>query len=132
MKQHHRKHRRGALAVEMALTLPLLLLIIFTSIEFGRMNVIRHSVDNAAYEAARKAIVPGSTVADADAEARRLMGLVGANGVNVQVTPTVIELDTPQITVEVTVQADQNGFVAPQFFRGKQLVGRCTLTRDTL
>ncbi|MEM8677771.1 MAG: TadE family protein [Planctomycetota bacterium] len=132
MKHALPRRRRGAVAVEMAMTLPLLLFIVFASVEFGRMNVIRHSVDNAAYEAARKVIVPGATAADADREARQLMNIVGARGVTVQLTPAVIQLDTPEITVEVSVRADQNGFIVPQFFGGKQLVGRCTLTRDTL
>ena len=132
MKYELPRRCRGAVAVEMAMTLPLLLFIVFASVEFGRMNVIRHSVDNAAYEAARKVIVPGSTAADADREARQLMNIVGARGVTVQLTPAVIQLDTPEITVEVSVRADQNGFIVPQFFGGKQLVGRCTLTRDTL
>lgn len=124
--------REGAVAVEMAITLPLLFLIVLTSIEFGRMNVIRHTVDNAAYEAARKVIVPGSTAAEADQEARRVMAIAGARGVRVDVTPSIIQLDTPEVRVEVTVDAARNGFLAPRFFAGKQLVGRCTLRREEL
>lgn len=124
--------RRGAVTVEMALTLPLLFLVVFASIEFSRMNVLRHTVDHAAYEAARRAIVPGASVSDAENEAQRLMRICGARGVDVDVNPRIIELDTPQVTVRVAVQADQNGFFVNQFFRSKELVGTATLRREQL
>ena len=124
--------RTGAVAVEMAFTLPLLFFVVFTSIEFGRMNVIRHTVSNAAYEGARRAIVPGASSQDADDVARAIMRTCGARGVVVNVNPTAIDLDTPEVTVTVSVDADQNGFLAPRFFNGESLVGTATLRRETL
>ena len=126
------KQRRGAVAVEMAFALPLLFLFVLGSIEFGRMNVIRHTIDNAAYEAARRAIVPGSTQADAETVANSIMATVGAKGVNVVVTPPVILIDTPEVNVNVTVDCSANGFIAPIFFAGRQLVGNATLKREQL
>ncbi len=124
--------RRGAVTVEMAITMPLLFLVVFASVEFGRMNMMRHTVDNAAYEAARKAIIPGASASEADVEARRIMSIIGAKGVSVVVTPANIDLDTRQVNVRVTVNADQNGFIANTFFRGKQLVGSVTMNRENL
>ena len=132
MKRRRRNDRTGAVAVEMALTLPLLFFIVFTSIEFSRMNVIQHTVDNAAYEAARRGIVPGATEQDVDDVARSIMRTCGARGVEVTVNPSNIQLDSPEITVTVAVEADQNGFLAPRFFRGESLIGRSTLTREVL
>lgn len=132
MKKNSRDDRKGAVAVEMAFTLPLLFFIVFTSIEFGRMNVIRHTVDNAAYEAARRAIVPGATAQDADDVARSIMRTCGARGVAVTVNPTNIDLQTPEVTVNVSVQANENGFLAPRFFDGATLTGQSTLRRETL
>jgi Flp pilus assembly protein TadG len=63
----NRNHRRGATAVEFALTAPIFFVFLLSAFEFGWLNVIRHTADNAAYEAARAAIVPGATVADARA-----------------------------------------------------------------
>jgi Flp pilus assembly protein TadG len=124
--------RRGAVTVEMAITLPLMFLVVFASVEFGRMNMMRHTVDNAAYEGARKAIVPGATAAQAEAEARRIMATIGSRGVAVTVTPATIDLDTRQVNVRVTVNADQNGFIANTFFRGRQLTGSVTMNREHL
>lgn len=124
--------RRAAVTVEMAITLPVMFLVVFGAVEFGRMNMLRHTVDNAAYEGARKAIVPGATAAQAEAEARRVMDTIGTKGVTVTVTPPVIHLDTRQVNVRVTVDADQNGFIANTFFRGKQLTGNVTMNREHL
>ncbi len=124
--------RCGAVAVEMAFMLPLLLFIVLSSVEFGRINVIRHSVSNAAYEAARRAIVPGATPADAEVVARQIMGTCGARGVIVDVNPSVIELDTPEVTVTVTVRADENGFLVHKFFNGRILEGVATLRREEI
>ena len=65
-KQKKRAPRRqGAAVIEMALTLPVLFLLLFACYEFGRANMIRHTAQGAAYEAARVAIVPGATRAEA-------------------------------------------------------------------
>ena len=98
----NRKSRRGAVTVEMAIAAPILFLMVFAALEFCGANVQRHTVDNAAYEAARRGIVPGATVADVEARAQEIMGFVGASGVTVDVTPTVISDATPEITVRVS------------------------------
>lgn len=132
MRIPKRNPHRGAVAVEMAITLPILFLFVFTSIEFARMNVIRHTVDNAAYEAARRAIVPGATAQDAKDVAQSILSTVGTKGVNVTVTPATIQLNTPEVRIDISVACDQNGFIIPVFFRGKQLTGRSTLRREAL
>ncbi len=127
-----RCRRLGATAVEFTLTAPILFLFIATSVEFARMNMIRHTVDNAAYEAARRGIVPGATAQDVEDMARTIMSSVGAAGVSVTITPAVITEDTEEVTVEVTVPCDQNGFLVPKFFAAELLVGRTTMTREQL
>jgi len=49
--------RRGATTVEFAITAPVFFLFLLAAFEFGWLNVIRHTADNAAYEAARTAMV---------------------------------------------------------------------------
>ena len=51
------KSQKGATAVEFAIILPLLLLLIFGSIEFGLFLYNRHVITNAVREAARAGIV---------------------------------------------------------------------------
>jgi Flp pilus assembly protein TadG len=129
--RHARKgQRRGAAAVEFAISASILFGFIFGAMEFSRVNMIRHSVDNAAYEAARRAIVPGATAADAEAAARDILSVIWARGVDVDVDPEVIQDTTTEVIVTVTVPAAGNGFIAPHFFRGKAFVGECRLARE--
>ena len=125
-------NRRGVVAVEFALSATVLILMLFVSLEFARMNMLRHSVDNAAYEAARRVIVPGGTAAEAEQTAQDIMDVVWARGVDVDVDPSVIQNSTPEVIVTVSVPADANGLIAPQFFKGKSYVGRCRLRREDI
>lgn len=127
-----KKERRGTLTVEMAIVLPVFFLFLFAAIEFGRMNMLRHTVDNAAYEAARTAIVPGGDAVTAEQVAVELLTAVGAQGVTVQVNPTVLTDETQEVTVTVVCPCDQNSFVGPKFFKGKNLTGTTTLRREQI
>ena len=122
--------RTGATAVEFAIVAPLFFLILFAMFEFSRANVLRHTADNAAYEASRKAIVPGATADQAIAEANRLMSAIGARGTNVTVNPPVLGLDTRSVTVTVEVPMDQNALVLPKFTRSMVLRSQSTLRTE--
>ncbi len=82
-----RTGRRGATAVEFAITAPVFFLFLLAAFEFGWLNVMRHTADNAAYEAARAAMVPGATAAEATAKANTILQIVGARGAKVSITP---------------------------------------------
>lgn len=61
MKHQATYRRRGGVAVEMAILLPLLLILTFGIIEFGRMMQVSHQLTVAARTAARRASLPGAT-----------------------------------------------------------------------
>ncbi|TWT86837.1 TadE-like protein [Pseudobythopirellula maris] len=107
--------RRGATTVEFALVAPLFFLVLFSMFEFTWMNVMRHTADNAAYEAARRVIVPGANVAEAEAEANRLLRIVGARDARVTVAPRTITRATERVTVTVEIPMSSNALVAPKF-----------------
>jgi len=71
---HH--PRRGAVTVEFALVVPVILLLFFAALELASMNYARHTIGFAAYEGARRVAIPGGTAADATAEATKQMRLV--------------------------------------------------------
>lgn len=123
--------RRGAVTVEMAVTAPILFLLVFSALEFCSMNNLIHTIDNAAYEAARRGIVPGATINDVRQEANAILAAVGARNATVDVTPSVITEDTQQILVEISVPIRGNGWIAPVYFANRtNLVGECTLRRE--
>ena len=127
--RRNQKRRTGVTVVEFAIVAPVFFLVLFASIEFSRLNVIRNTADHAAYEAARTGLVPGATAAEAIAEANRLLNIVGARNATVVVTPSVLVDATPEITVTVTVPMAQNAFVLPRFFSGP-MVGEATLKTE--
>jgi Flp pilus assembly protein TadG len=125
-----RSDRRGATAVEFALVAPVFFLVLFAMFEFSRLNVLRHTADNAAYEGARVAMVPGATASEAVAEANRLLSIVGARGATVRVTPAVLTTATDRVTVSITIPLDQNGWVVPRFTRASALQSQSTLRTE--
>lgn len=127
-----KQNRRGALTVEMAIVLPLFFLFLFASIEFSRMNMIRHTAENAAYEAARSAIVPGGSAARARQVGLNIMSSVGCRNMTVTTVPAVIQNSTPEVEVFVSVPCDDNAYFAPNFFGGRNITGRSKLTRERL
>jgi Flp pilus assembly protein TadG len=128
--RHAHRTTRGAVTVELALTIPILFTMVFASIEFGRAFLILNTAENAAYEGARRGIVPGATAADCQTVARQVIGAVGTQNVTVQVDPATIQLNTPEVEVTVSVPVDGNGYMFPIFLSGRTLVGKCRLTRE--
>lgn len=129
-KSHTNKNRRGVTTVEFAIVLPTFILLLFASFEFSRLNVIRHTADNAAYEAARIGMVPGATAAEAVAEANRILGIVSTRGATVTITPAVLDSNTDTITVAVDVPLSQNGWIVPRFSGGAVMHAESTLRAE--
>ncbi|NND98377.1 MAG: pilus assembly protein [Pirellulaceae bacterium] len=130
VKKRTPPNRAGVAAVEFALVVPLLFLFFFAAFEFCRVNMIRHTADNAVYEAARVAIIPGATAEEAEQEAEQILNSLGLTNVDVKVTPSKIEKDTEEVTVRVTVPLDDNSFIPHQFVDGRDIERELTMVRE--
>jgi Flp pilus assembly protein TadG len=122
--------RRGATAVEFALTAPVFFLFLLAAFEFGWMNVMRHTADNAAYEAARTAMVPGATAAEARAKANSLLRIVGTRGATITITPATVTTDTEEETVAIDVPMRRNGLIVPRFTKRSTIHAESTLRTE--
>jgi Flp pilus assembly protein TadG len=122
--------RTGAVAVEFAITAPIFLLFLLAAFEFGWLHVIRHTADNAAYEAARTAIVPGATSAEARAKANSLLNVVGARGAKITITPSSITNATTEVTVAIDTPMKSNGLITPRFTGKTTLHSESTLKTE--
>src|SRR3954469_14916832 len=92
---------RGAVAVEFALVLPVLLLVIFGIIDFGRMLYAKITLAEAAHEGARAAALVGQS-AGASQVAKSVTGLDTSAG---PVTATVVACTSdPDADATVTVR----------------------------
>lgn len=129
-RRRQRCHCRGVTAVEFAITAPIFFLFVMAMFEFGRLNVIRHTADNAAYEAARHVMVPGATSEEAVDKAASILRVIGARGARVRVTPATITPDVDRITVTVNVPLDQNGWITPKFTAARTIRATSTLRTE--
>ncbi|MCM2372429.1 TadE/TadG family type IV pilus assembly protein [Aporhodopirellula aestuarii] len=111
--------RVAATLVEFALVCNVLIVTIFTCMEFARMNMARNLAQDAAYFAARAAIVPGATAAEAEAEGERIMSAIFSSGYTVTCSP--ISDETEEVSVRVAVELDDVAFFLPMFLGGIQL-----------
>jgi Flp pilus assembly protein TadG len=116
--------------IEFAFVAPLLFFFFFAAFEFCRVAMIRHTADNAVYEAARVAVVPGATADEAHDEAELILSTLGLTNTDIVITPAVIDRDTPEVTVRIQIPLDENSFVPPQFFGGHTVRRELTLQRE--
>ena len=100
----------------------------FASFEFCRVSMIRHTVDNAVYEAARTGIIPGATEAKVKKRARQVLKTLGLRRANIKVTPE--DLSADDVTVEIEVPFNKNSFGTTLFFKNKKINRKLTLQRE--
>ena len=115
------RRERGAAAVEMAIILPLLLLVIGGLVDFGRAYYLNVTATSAAREGARM-VAMGYTTAQANAR------ITAAMPTNMQFTTVLVACpnaaETGSATVTITNGAGANQFhwmvlnVMPSFFGG--------------
>jgi Flp pilus assembly protein TadG len=123
-------HRRGAVTVEFSMVITLFFLITFGTVEFSRINIIRHAIDNAAYESARVGIVPGATVAEVEAVAQFHLNAVQLTAATVTVTPNPLTAASDTVTVQISVPVAPNSWVMPNFSSGMTLDASSTLSTE--
>jgi Flp pilus assembly protein TadG len=99
--------------VEFAIVANIFLLMILTCMEFARLNMVRSLAQDAAYFAARHAIVPGATPEEAIEEADRIMSSMLSNGY--EVTVNDIDADAGEVSVTVAVDLYEVALFAPYF-----------------
>jgi Flp pilus assembly protein TadG len=111
--------RLGAAIVEFALIANLMFMLILTCIEFARMNMVRNLAQDAAYFAARHAIVPGATADEAKAEAEGIMDSLLSGGYTVDVEN--LDINSDEVVVTVTVDLQQVALFVPLFLGNNQI-----------
>ncbi len=123
-------YRRGTTAVEVAIVLPILLMLFFGAIDFSRANTIRNTVENAAYEGARRAVVPGATSQSAELAAQHILASLKIRGATVVATPSNITNGTKEVSVTITVPLGSNLYVSSQMLSSSSISRTCKLTRE--
>jgi Flp pilus assembly protein TadG len=86
MKRLRRRDEDGAAAVEFALVLPFLLLIVFGIIAYGVVFAQSLSLSNSARQAARSGVIEGTTCADVSTLAKDAADTIAMDGDEAAVT----------------------------------------------
>lgn len=129
-RRRQRTQRSGLVTVEFALTASMLFMIFFASIDFARANLIRHVVNNAAFEAARSSIIPGATETRIRNRAEAILATGYVNGAEISVIPANFDDETEELTVRIEVPMSANQWVLSHFFAGKVFVRESTIARE--
>ena len=127
-RPHSRGDRAASVAVETAIVLPILFMVMFASVDCARLNMVRNTAQNAAYEGARNAITPGAVAADAQSVAQKILNGVGIKNYTISVSPSTITTSTDKVTVTITVPLKDNSWTAAAAKTSKNLVRSCTMT----
>ena len=128
-----RQRRRGAAALEFALTAIPLFLFIFGSIEFGRALMSVQSLEEAARAGCRVAILDGSTTSDVESEVQEVMQMAGIATYTVTVDPTnpTTAAQWDPVTVNISAAfADMCWLPLPRFFLNKSFSASCTMPHE--
>lgn len=133
-KLHRKNHkpRRGAAVVELAVCLPVLLLIGLGSIQAASMLFLRQALVQSAYEAAKVAVRNNGNVSDAIAAAERVSAGRRIRKLQIRFSPSnVASVPKGQmIQVVVSAPAKGNSLIPFDIFRNRTVSGTATMVKE--
>ena len=124
------KNRRGSSVVEFSLCVPVLFAVIFGIIEYSRMLQIQHTVRQAALEGARAGIALDAATSDVQTAVTNITGIIGIVSPTVTISPNPLAWSSKTITVTVSANAGQNGWLLWFFTAGSPISATITMARE--
>jgi len=121
----HFARRRGVAAAEFAVCLPVLVLVVFASIEACTMVFLKESLTVAAYEGSRVTFQSAATDADIIARCQEVLAERSVEGATVSVIPaniTAVPAGDP-IEIRVSAPCDLNAVMPVWFYGGTTMSG---------
>lgn len=131
-----RMKRRGASAVEFAIVAPVLFLLIFGMIEYGRMIMVQQIITNASREGAREAVLDGATTTTVTDQVRAYLLGTSIDPNDVDVTFNVAPQSATAgdaVTVTLTIDfADVSWLPGQWFLSNTTMRAQTTMRREAL
>ncbi len=121
--------RRGAAAVELAVCLPVIVLLVFGSIEASSFIFLKQSLATAAYEGAREAIRNDAVVADGVNSATNILNSRNVNDFGITFPSGDVDRGE-EIVIEVTAPTQTNSPLAGRFITNQLLRSRVTMVKE--
>jgi len=127
-----KQKRCGAVAVEFALVLPLLLLCLFAFYEISFASMIKHTTQSAAYEGARAGIIPGATQQEIEDQVAFVLNSIGVTEFTVNVEQNLIIDSVSKVRVTVNVPFSSTVTGGLLFGDDTSFTGQTALSQETL
>lgn len=124
--------RDGTAAVELAVCLPMLLVILVGVIEASSMIYLKQSLSVAAYEGIRTSVRAGATTSDVEAACTQILTARRVNGATIEITPANFESQPPQSWVSIRVSAvgGDNSVIAGWFYDTLIVDGEAAMMKE--
>ncbi len=126
-----RARRRGAAAVEFAVVVPVLLLLVFGIFEAGRLLMVEQTLSNAARAGAREASLSGTTTTTVLANINSALALASITGHTVTLNPADPSTALPNTPVQVRIAVPFSAVSwVGAMFTTVVLSGQCTMRKE--
>lgn len=125
------RSRCGTAATELAVSLPLLVILVFGSIEMANAVFLRQSLNIAAYEAAKVVTRPGDNETLARQRCQEVLDVRKVSAYTLSFSPTVTT-STPrgtQVTVTLSAPASNLSYGPVRFMLGKTTTSTVVMVR---
>ncbi len=127
-----RKVRRGGAAVETAVCLPILIILVLGIAECNDSIFLRQGLLVSAFEGARVAIVPGAKTENVETKIKQILAERQIQGAKFEIQPKNFEKLSSGSLLTVTVRApvEGNSSVGISFFKDRQMSGSVTMMTE--
>ena len=130
--RHKARARRGIAVVELAMLLPVFVLILFATIEACTMIFLQQSLKIAAHEGVRAAVVEGSTTTNVTNMVLEFLSQRNVNGATITITPNNYTSQPYGTVLQVQVSApcNANCIFPPFFYSGLTMAGTSIMMKE--
>ena len=131
--QANKPARAAVAAVEFAVVLPLIVMLVLGALEAARAVMVTHALQEASQAACRVYSVGGTAMADVTAIIDDAMAAAGITNFNTTFNPQKkedVDKTMKEITVTISVAFADVAWLPPNFLAGATLEGRSVLPAD--
>jgi Flp pilus assembly protein TadG len=125
-------HREGVAAVELAVCLPVLVVLVFAAIESCSMIYLTQALHCATYEGVRVAILPTADNQQVIQRTQAILDGHGINGATITLVPSDVSNADPGelVRVRIRTSCDANRISPSFFFGGRNVEVQTTMVKE--
>lgn len=127
-----RDRRRGTATVECAIVLPVFVLLLLGTMEACSMIFLRQSVELAAYESARAAVLPQTTLVNVQSAGASLLSARKVKNFSISVSPSNFQTAAYGTFIRVSASAPvaDNSLFGSIFYKDMNVVGTVDFMKE--